>query len=206
MQEADGSSRRFHFFTLTVETSITPDAQKRTFSDLFLDSLQPEDITQVVEERRDALPGRPGFSKATEREFANVVARMSITPPWPIFFDVSGSLNPETGKIETGNGRLSGSYEDIASFSLGYTFSQHDDLEGWIGEMSLSISEGVRLTYLGRYDAEREVFSEHKTGLIYQTCCWALNVIYTRRNTESEKDPDNDVRVNFEILTAPSRR
>lgn len=206
MREPDGSRRRFEFLTLTVETSITPDPQKRTFSNLFLDSLQPEDITQAVEGERTPIPGRPGFSKATERDFANIVARMSITPPWPVSLDVSGSLNPETSEIETGNGRLSASYEDVASFGLGYTFSQDGKQEAWIGEFGLTVFEGARLTYVGRYDAKREVFSEHQAGLIYQTCCWALNVIYTRRDTDEEEDPDNDIRINFEILTAPSRR
>ncbi len=206
MREPDGSRRRFDFLTLTVESSIAPDPQTRTFSNLFLDSLQPEDIRQAVEDERVPVPNRPGFSKATERDFANIVARMSITPPWPISLDVGGSLNPETSEIETGNSRLNASYKDVASFSLGYTYSRDGDQEAWIGQLGLTVLEGTRLTYVGRYDAERELFSEHQAGLIYQTCCWALNVIYTQRDTEQDEDPDNDIRINFEILTAPSRR
>lgn len=204
VREPDGSRRRFDFLRLTVETSITPDVQTRTFSDLFLDSLQPENITQAVEKER--VPDRPGFSKAKERDFANIVARMSITPPWPISLDASGSFNPDIGEIETGNGRLNASYKDIASLGLGYTFSRTEDQSAWIGELGLTVLEGTRLTYLGRYDAVRQVFSEQQVGLIYQTCCWALNVIYTRRDTANELDPEDDIRINFEILSAPSRR
>jgi hypothetical protein len=204
VREPDGSRRRFDFLRLTVETSITPDVQTRTFSDLFLDSLQPENITQAVEKER--VPDRPGFSKAKERDFANIVARMSITPPWPISLDASGSFNPDIGEIETGNGRLYASYKDIASLGLGYTFSRTEDQSAWIGELGLTVLEGMRLTYLGRYDAVRQVFSEQQVGLIYQTCCWALNVIYTRRDTANELDPEDDIRINFEILSAPSRR
>lgn len=206
VRERDGSRRRFDFLTLSVETSISPDPRKRTFSDLFLDSLQPEDITQAVEDDRRPLPDRPGFSKATERDFANIVGRMSITPPWPVSFNISGSFNPETRDVETGNAGLNASYKDVASFGLGYTFSRTGDQETWIGQVGLTILEGTRLSYLGRYDAERQVLVEQQAGLIYQTCCWALNVIYTRRDTESDKDPDSDIRVNFELFTAPSRR
>ena len=207
VREPDGSRRNFDFLTLTLETSLTPDAQTRTFSDLYLDSLQPEDIKQAVEEGRVAIPGRPGFSKATERDFANVVARMSITPLWwPVSLDLSGSLNPETGNIETGNGRLNASYEDIASLSLGYTFSRAGDQEAWIGEVHVPLLEGTRLSYLGRYDAERDVFVEQQVGLIYQTCCWALSILYTHRDTENPEDPPDDIRFNIELLTAPSRR
>ncbi len=207
VREPDGSRRNFDFLTLTLESSFTPDAQTRTFSDLYLDSLQPEDIKQAVEEGRAGIPGRPGFSKATERDFANVVARMSITPLWwPVSLDLSGSLNPETGNIETGNGRLNASYEDIASLSLGYTYSRTGDQEAWIGELHVPLLEGTRLSYLGRYDAERDVFEEQQVGFIYQTCCWALSILYTHRDTENPEDPSDDIRFNIELLTAPSRR
>jgi len=206
MLRPDGSRHSFDFLTLTVETSVTPDPQTRTFSNLFLDSLQPEDITQAVKDGRVPIPGHPGFSKATERQFANIVGRLSITPPWPLSLDLSGSFNPDAGDVETGNATLRASYEDVASFGLGYTFSRGADQEAWVGELGLTILEGTRLTYVGRYDAERGVFVEHQAGIIYQTCCWAVNVIYTRRDTESARDPESDVRVNFELLTAPSRR
>jgi LPS-assembly protein len=206
MREPDGRLHRFDFLTLTLETSVTPDARTRTFSDLYLDSLQPEDISQAVKGDPVAIPNRPGFSKATERDVANLVARMSVTPPWPVSLKVSGSLNPETGQIETGNGQVTASYKDIASFSLGYTLSRPSNEEAVIGQLGLSIIEGTKLTYLGRYDVEEDNFLEHQVGFIYQTCCWALNIIYTRRNTENPEDPPSDIRVNFELLTAPSRR
>jgi LPS-assembly protein len=206
MRDPDGRQRRFDFLTLTLETSVTPDARTRTFSDLYLDSLQPEDISQAVKEGRIAIPNRPGFSKATERDVANIVGRMSITPPWPFSLNVSGSLNPETGQIETGNGQLTGSYKDIASFSVGYTLSRPSNEEAVIGSLALNLLEGAKLTYLGRYDVEMDNFLEHQVGFIYQTCCWAVNIIYTRRDTENPEDPPSDIRVNFELLTAPSRR
>ncbi|MFQ5801445.1 MAG: LPS-assembly protein LptD [Candidatus Methylomirabilales bacterium] len=212
VRDPNGARRRFDFLTLTLETSVAPDPQTRTFTNLFLSSLQPENITQAVEKDRRPIPvpGRPGFSKATERDVANIVGRMSITPPWPLSLDISGSLDPETNEIETGNARMNASYKDVASFVLGYTFSRQaesrQEQETLIGQLDLTILEGTRLTYLGRYDAEREVFVEQQAGLIYQTCCWALNIIYTRRETEEEQDPEDDIRVNFEILTAGSRR
>jgi len=129
-----------------------------------------------------------------------------LPPPWPVSLDLSGSLNPEEGKFETTNARLNASYKDIASFSLGYTFSSGANQESVIGELDLAIVEGTRLSYLGRYDAERGVFTENKVGLIYQTCCWALSIIYTHRDTENPDDPKNDIRFNFELLTAPSQR
>lgn len=207
MRDPDGRQRRFDFLTLSLETSVTPDARTRTFSDLYLGALQPEDITQAVKAGSVVpISNRPGFSKATERDVANIVARMSITPPWPVSLKVSGSLNPETGQIETGNGHLTASYKDVASFSLGYTLSRPSNEEAVIGELGLTILEGTKLTYLARYDVEEDNFLEQQVGFIYQTCCWALNIIYTRRNTENPDDPPSDIRVNFELLTAPSRR
>ena len=206
VRDPDGARRRFDFFTFTLGTSINLNAQTRTFSDLFLSSLQPEDITQAVEKGRIPIPNRPGFSKATERDVANIVYRMSITPPWPVSLDLSGSLNPEEGKFETTNARLNASYNDVASFNLGYTFSRVAKQESLIGQLNLRILEGTQLTYLGRYDFERDVFLEHQVGLIYQTCCWAFNILYTHRNTENVEDPENDIRVNLELLTAPSTR
>jgi LPS-assembly protein len=206
VRESDGSRRRFDFFTLTFATSITPDPQTRTFSDLYLNSLQPEDITQGLKKGRTAIPNRPGFSKATERDFANLVGRMSITPPWPLSLDMSGSFNFETDQIETANATLNGSYKEVVSFSLGYTRSIPSNNEGVIGELGLTLLEGTKLTYLGRYDVEADLFLEHQVGFIYQTCCWALNIIYTRRNTDNPEDAPNDFRVNLELLTAPSRR
>lgn len=204
--EPDGARRRFDFFTLTLGSSINLDPRPRTFSDLFLDSLQPEDITQAVEDERTAIPNRPGFSKATERNFANIVYRMSMTPPWPVSLDMSGSFNPKAGTFETTNAGLNGSYKDVASFGLGYTFSRGALQEAIIGTLDLRLFEGAGLTYLGRYDAERGVFSEHQAGVIYQTCCWALNIIYTNRNTENVADADHDIRINLELLTAPTHR
>ncbi len=119
---------------------------------------------------------------------------------------MSGSLNPDDSKFETTNARLNASYKDVASFNLGYTFSRVAEQESLIGQLDLGILEGTRLTYLGRYDVEQDVFLEHQVGLIYQTCCWAFNILYTHRNTENEEDPDDDIRVNFELLTAPSQR
>ena len=206
VQTPEGARQRFDFLTITLATSVTPDPQTRTFSDLFLNSLQAEDITQAVKGGRVAIPDRPGFSKATERQFANIVGRMSITPPWPLSLDLSGSLNPEVGDIETGNATLRASYEDVASFGLGYTYSRSANQEAWIADLGLTILEGTRLTYLGRYDAERGLFLENTVGLIYQTCCWAINLIYTHRDTDNPSDPKNSVWVNVELLTAPSRR
>jgi lipopolysaccharide assembly outer membrane protein LptD (OstA) len=207
VRDPDGTRRRFDFFTFTLGTSINLDAQTRTFSDLFLDSLQPEDITQAVEEGPPIpIPGLTGFSKAKERDVANIVYQMSITPPWPVSLDMSGSLNPEEGKFETTNARLNASYKDIASFSLGYTFSSGANQESVIGTLDLRLFEGAGLSYLGRYDAERGVFTENQVGLIYQTCCWALSIIYTRRDTENPDDPTDDIRVNVELLTAPTQR
>ena len=198
--------QRFDFLTITLATSVTPDPQTRTFSNLFLNSLQAEDITQAVKDGRVPIPDRPGFSKATERQFANIVGRMSITPPWPLSLDLSGSLNPEVGDIETGNATLRASYEDVASFGLGYTYSRSANQEAWIADLGLTILEGTRLTYLGRYDAEAKLFLENTVGLIYQTCCWAISLIYTHRDTDNPSDPKNSVWVNVELLTAPSRR
>ena len=206
VQTPEGARQRFDFLTITLATSMTPDPQTRTFSDLFLNSLQAEDITQAVKGGRVPIPDRPGFSKATERQFANIVGRMSITPPWPLSLDLSGSVNPDAGDVDTGNATLRTSYEDVASFGLGYTFSRSANQEAWIAELGLTILEGTRLTYLGRYDAERGLFLENTVGLIYQTCCWAINLIYTHRDTDNPSDPKNDVRLNFELLTAPSRR
>lgn len=206
VQTPEGGRQRFDFLTITLATSVTPDPQTRTFSDLFLNSLQAEDITQAVKEGRVPIPDRPGFSKATERQFANIVGRMSIMPPWPLSLDLSGSFNPDAGDVDTGNATLRASYEDVASFGLGYTFSRGANQEAWIAELGLTILEGTRLTYLGRYDAERGLFLENTVGLIYQTCCWAINLIYTHRDTDNPSDPKNDVRLTFELLTAPSRR
>jgi hypothetical protein len=206
VQTPEGGRQRFDFLTITLATSATPDPQTRTFSDLFLNSLQAEDITQAVKEGRVPIPDRPGFSKATERQFANIVGRMSIMPPWPLSLDLSGSFNPDAGDVDTGNATLRTSYEDVASFGLGYTFSRGANQEAWIAELGLTILEGTRLTYLGRYDAERGLFLENTVGLIYQTCCWAINLIYTHRDTDNPSDPKNDVRLTFELLTAPSRR
>ncbi|MGH7478723.1 MAG: LPS-assembly protein LptD [Candidatus Methylomirabilales bacterium] len=206
VQTPEGGRQRFDFLTITLATSVTPDPQTRTFSDLFLNSLQAEDITQAVKGERVPIPDRPGFSKATERQLANIVARMSITPPWPLSLDLSGSFNPDAGDVETGNATLRGSYEDVASFGLGYTFSRSANQEAWIANLGLTILEGTRLTYLGRYDAERGLFLENTVGLIYQTCCWAISLIYTHRDTDNPSDPKNDVRLNVELLTAPSRR
>jgi LPS-assembly protein len=206
LQEPDGSRRSFDFLTLTVETSVTPDPRRRTFSDLFLDSLQPENVSQAVKENRVPVPGRPGFSRATERDFADIVARMSVTPPWPLSLDASTSFNSDAGHFDTANAMLNASLLDIASLRLGYTFSRGSDQDAWIGELGLKVVEGVRLSYLGRFDADREVFVEHQAGVVYETCCWALNVVYTRRDTEGASAPSDDIRVNFELLTAPSRR
>ena len=206
VQEPDGGRRSFDFLTLTFEGSVAPDPKTRTFSDLFLDSLQPENVTQAVKEGRVPVPNRPGFSKSTERRFANVVARMTLTPPWPLSLDTSASFNPESNDFETANAMLNASLHDVASLGLGYTLSRNADQEAWIGELGLKLLEGVRLSYIGRFDADREVFVEHQAGIIYQTCCWAINLIYTRRDTEGVGDPSDDVRVTFELLTAPSRR
>ena len=206
VRDPDGARRRFDFFTLTLGSSINLDPQARTFSNLFLDSLQPEDIAQAVEQGRTAIPDRPGFSKATERNFANIVYQMSITPPWPVSLGMSGSLNPKAGTFETSNASLNGSYKDVASFSLGYTFSSRARQEALIGTLDLRMFEGAGLTYLGRFDAERGVFSEHQAGVIYQTCCWALNIIYTNRNTENIADADHDIRITLDLLTAPTER
>jgi LPS-assembly protein len=206
VQAPEGGRRRFDFLTVTLATSVTPEPQTRTFSDLFLSSLQPEDITQAVKGDRVPVADRPGFSKATERQFANIVGRMSITPPWPLSLDLGGSFNPDTSDIETGNATLRASYEDVASFGLGYTYSRGANQEAWIADLGLTIMEGTRLTYLGRYDAEKGLFLENTVGLIYQTCCWAINLIYRRRDTDNPDDPKNDIRLNFELLTAPSRR
>ncbi len=206
VQTPEGGRQRFDFLTITLATSVTPDPQTRTFSDLFLNSLQAEDITQAVKGERVPIPDRPGFSKATERQLANIVGRMSITPPWPLSLDLSGSFNPDVGDVETGNATLRASYEDVASFGLGYTFSRSANQEAVIAELGLTILEGTRLAYLGRYDAERGLFLENTVGLIYQTCCWAINLIYTHRDTDNPSDPKNDVRLNFELLTAPSKR
>jgi lipopolysaccharide assembly outer membrane protein LptD (OstA) len=206
VQTPEKGRQRFDFLTITLATSVTPDPQTRTFSNLFLDSLQAEDITQAVEGGRIPIPDRPGFSKATERQFSNIVGRMNITPPWPLSLDLSGSFNPDAGDIETGNATLSGSYEDVATFGLGYTFSRSANQQAWIANLGVTILEGTRLTYLVRYDAEQGLFLENTVGLIYQTCCWAINVVYTNRDTENPNDPKNSVWVNFELLTAPSRR
>jgi lipopolysaccharide assembly outer membrane protein LptD (OstA) len=206
VQKPEGARQRFDFLTVTLATSITPDPQTRTFSDLFLNSLQAEDITQAVTGDRIPIPDRPGFSKATERQFANIVGRMSVTPPWPLSLDLSGSLNPEAGDLETGNATLRTSYEDAVTFGLGYTYSRAANQNALIADLGLTILEGVRLTYLGRYDAENGLFLENTVGLIYQTCCWAISLMYTHRDTDNADDPKNDVRLNVELLTAPSKR
>ncbi len=206
VRQQDGKDRLHEVFAFTLETSLTPDPQTRTFSDLFLNSLQPEDITQAFKNGTTPIANHPGFSKATERNFANLVGRMSITPPWPVSLDLSGSVNPETGHFETGNARLAASYKDIASLSLEYSRSSPTDDEGVIGRVGLTVVEGTKLTYLTRYDIETDTFLEQQVGFIYQTCCWALNVIYTNRNTQNPEDPENDIRVTVELLTAPSRR
>jgi len=135
VRDPDGARRRFDFFIFTLGTSINLNAQTRTFSDLFLSSLQPEDIRQAVERDPIAIPGLTGFSKAKERDVANIVYRMSITPPWPVSLDMSGSLNPDDGKFETTNARLNASYKDVASFNLGYTFSRVAKQESLIGQL-----------------------------------------------------------------------
>ncbi|MFQ5839834.1 MAG: LPS-assembly protein LptD [Candidatus Methylomirabilales bacterium] len=206
LQEPSGERRSIQFLSLTLEGSLNVNPQRRTFSDLFLGSLAPEEVRQAVK-RRDVRPraDRPGFSTAEERSFSNLVGRLQVTPPWPISLRGIFAYNPEQERLETMNLGGSARYRDLATVSLDYTFNDATDEHNLVGRLSLKPTRSLTLGYQVRHDLAEGRTLEHQGEVTYATCCWRTQVLFTHREAEIALPPENEVFFTIELLTGTGR-
>ena len=217
IREPTGARRTYDFLSLTLENSVNLDQERRTFSDNFLGSLQPENTIQAVKDRRPK-PNHPGFSTAQERRFSDLVASLSVTPPWPLEFRGSVAWNPEDDMIDTINVGVGTGYPGLVKVDATYTFKNPDTFafqniqegrEGVMGRVTVTPIEQLHLSYLLRYDLEFDRFQENQVEARYQTCCWAVSLLLTRRETSIGREgnvvreTEDDIRLVFELLTTP---
>lgn len=209
VREPSGDRRTYDFLAFTLENSVNLDPERRTFSENFLGSLQPENITQAVKDRR-SKPNHPGFSTAQERRFSDLVASLSLVPLRPHEFKGSVAWNTEIDVIDVINASIGTGYPGLVKVEAGYTFRNPDTFkdrkegrEGVVGQVTVTPVKQLHLSYLLRYDLEFDRFQENQVEARYQTCCWAVTVLFTRREGEVGRDREDDIRVVFELLTTP---
>ncbi len=76
-----------------------------------------------------------------------------------------------------------------------------------VGRVTVTPIEQLHLSYLLRYDLEFDRFQENQVEARYQTCCWAISLLLTRREIsirregEIVREPEDDIRLVFELLT-----
>jgi len=209
-QEIDGTIRDREVFSLTVGQSWNLNPQERSFSNVYLAALTPERTDQAL---KDDIAFGPAFSRAAERSFSNLVARLLVSPFPFLSFRGGLAFNVEEARADSTAMSVTLTAPRLGSVEFGQNFVRGEavlspprqTVEAILGKLTLGPFSGLSLEYLTRYDGRREAFLEHQTKVTYATCCWEVGLRFTNRpGLKGVREVENDFRVTFEIKAGGS--
>jgi LPS-assembly protein len=195
---ADGSLRRHEMASLGVEQSWNLQPRTREFSDIYLESLTPEQVTQAVKEVH-SLGG--GFSQAQERTLSNIVISGRLSPHPAMSLRSTTAVNAERGEAEAFNNTIRYEMEKLFSIEVGQSYVRGQGANGLVGHLQWHINDRLLMDFVTRFDAQAGNFNENGVNLRYGTCCWEANLKYTYRTRGPGVSPENGVQLTFDLKT-----
>jgi LPS-assembly protein len=195
---ADGTLRRHELASLGVEQSWNLQPRRREFSDIYLESLTPEQIGQAVKEVQSL---GNGFSQAQERTLSNLVIGGRLSPHPAVALRSTTAVNTERGEVGAVNNTIRYEMEKLFSIEVGQTFVRNLAANGVVGRLQWRINDRLLMDFVTRYDAHAGNFNENGINLRYGVCCWEANLKYTYRTRGPGVSPENGIHLTFDLKT-----
>jgi LPS-assembly protein len=198
----DGQAQTHEVATLGIAQSWNLQPQTREFSDVYLQSLTPEQVDQAV---RGARSLGNGFSRATERRLSNLVFDAALSPIPAVALHGTLALDAERPQAEAVNTGVLLQLQDGLAVDVGHSFVRDQMANGVVARILWKASKALSLDLLSRYDVRSGNFFENAAGLRFSTCCWEIGLKYTYRTRGLDQGSESNVQVIFDLkIPAPA--
>jgi len=117
----------------------------------------------------------------SERCFSDINGHLVLTPAKIWSFAMDANYDPGGNHMDTIDPSVRLEFPHNTSWAVGYHDSPELKVQAIDGKIGTKFRDIVALSYLIRYDFERDAFRENNIQITYFGPCWSLNLGFIRR-------------------------
>ena len=136
------------------------------------------------------------------RTFSDINGHLVLNPAkiWSLAMDAN--YDPGENHMDTIDPSVRLQFPENTSWAVGYHDSPELKVQAIDGKIDYKFRDWLVLSYLTRYDFERDAFRENKIEVTYTSRCWSLNLGFKRRLHDATTDTyQNSFIFSFDLRT-----